>query len=65
VSDSSELRASCFPFDLLGVALGPTMLEVISGYLTSENDFLRDRHLLAEFEFEALDNWLKTYGLVI
>jgi len=41
------------------------MLEVISGYLTSENDFLRDRHLLAEFEFEALDNWLKTYGLVI
>jgi len=42
------------------------MLEIISGYSTSENDFfLRDHRLLAKFEFEAFDGWLKTDGLVI
>ena len=65
-SDSSELRASCFPFDLLGMALGPTMFEVTSGYSTSENNFfLRDHHLLNEFEFEVFDNQLKLDVLVI
>ena len=42
------------------------MLEVTSGYSASENDFfLRYIRLLAEFEFEAFDNRLKTDGLVI
>ena len=40
------------------------MWEVTSGYSASENDFfLRDCHLLAEFEFEAFDNRLNTDGL--
>jgi len=65
-SDSSVLRVSCSSFDLLGVALGPTVFEVTSRYSTLENNFfLRDRRLLAEFEFEAFDNWLKTDSLVI
>jgi len=42
------------------------MLEVTSEYSATENDFfLPNRHLLAEFEFEAFDNRLKTDGLVI
>jgi len=60
-----ESTASCFPLDLLGVVLGPTMLEVTSKYSASENDFLRDRRLLAELEFKAIDNRLQTKGLVI
>jgi len=65
-SDSSELMASCLSFDLLGVLLGPTMLEVISGYPTSKNDlFSRKRRHLADLEGGAADNWLKTDGLLI
>jgi len=56
-SDSSELTANCFPLDLLGVKLGPTMF----AYSTSGNDFFfRDCRLLAEFE--AADNRLKSEG---
>ena len=63
-SDSSDLTASCFPLDLLGVELGPTMFVVTSGYSTLENDFFfRDPRLLAEFE--ADDNRLKNKGLFI
>jgi len=63
-SDSSELTAICFPLDLLGVKLSPTMFAITFGYSTSEKDFFfRDRHLLAEFE--AADNRLKTEVLVI
>jgi len=51
---------------LLGVVFEATMLEVTHRYSASENDFfLQDRRLLAEFEFEAFDNQLKTDGLVI
>ena len=65
-SDSSELKASCLSFDLLGAVLGPTMLKVTFGYLASENDFFWwDCHFLMEFEFEAFDNRLKTRGLVV
>jgi len=47
--------ASCFHIDLLGVVLGPTILIVTSGYSASENDFfLRDCHLLAEFDLKLL-----------
>ena len=58
--------ASGFPFDLLGVVLGPTMLEVTSEYSVSENNFfLRDRRLLEEFDFETFGNEQKTDDLVI
>ena len=63
-SDSSEQTTSCFLLDLLSVELGPTIFAVISGYSTSENDFFfRDRRLLAESE--AVDNRLKTEGLLV
>ena len=66
VSDSSELRANCFPFDLLGVVLGPTMLDVTSRYSTSESDFfLREHRLLAELEAVTADNRWKADGLII
>jgi len=45
--------------------LRPTMLEVTSGYSTSENDFLQERHLLAELEAGATDNQLKTDDLLV
>ena len=64
--DFSELMASYFPFDLLGVVLRPTMLEVISGYSISENDlFLRERRLMAELEGGATDNHFMTDGLLV
>jgi len=63
-SDSSELTASCFPLNLLGVELGPTIFAVTFGYSTSENNFFfQDHRLLAEFE--AANNQLKIKGLVI
>ena len=56
--DSSELTASYFPLELLGVEHGPTMFVVTFKYSTLENNFLfRDRRLLAELE--AADNRLK------
>ena len=64
-SDSSELRASCFPFDFLGIVLGPTMLEVTLGYSMSENDFLRERRLLTELEGGTADNRLKIDSLLV
>ena len=58
--DSPELMASCFPFDLLHVVLGPTILEVTSG-----NDlFLPERCLLTELEDVVAENWLKIDGLL-
>jgi len=66
ISDSSELTASCFSFNLIGVVLGPTMLEVIPGYSTSKNDlFLQERRLLDDLEGGATDNRLKTDGLLV
>ena len=66
VSDSSELTTGYFPFNLLGVVLGPTILEVTSGYSTLEKVlFLRERRLLAELEGRADDSWLNTNGLLV
>ena len=62
----SELRASYFPFDLLGVVLGPIMIEITLGYSTSVNNFfLREQRLLAKFEGGTTDNQLKVDGLLI
>jgi len=63
--DSPELMASCFPFDLLHVVLGPTILEVTSGYFMSGNDlFLPERCLLTELEDVVADKRLKIDGLL-
>ena len=58
--------ASYFPFDLLGVMVGPTMLKLTSGYSSSENDFfLREQCLLAELETRAADNRLESDDLLL
>ena len=64
MSDSSELIASYFPLDLLGVEPGPTIFAVTSEYSTLENDFFfRDHHLLADSV--AVDNRLKIESLLV
>ena len=66
LSDSSELTAGCFPLDLLGMVLKPTMFEVISGYSTSEKVlFMRERCLLVELEVGGTDSLLNTDGLLV
>ena len=64
-SDSPEQMTGYFPLDLLSAVHEPTIFEVTSGYSTSENNFLREWHLLAELETGAVDSRLNTDGLLV